>query len=142
MSTRREFVKSAALTAASLALTSGCGRSRGPAATADDAFQTFRASIGGRIILPADPEYDKARRVAWWNPAMDKRPAMLVQCERDDDVARCIEFARRQELKLAVRSGGHSFLGWGTGDGLVIDVSRIPLAHAGEGASFKSGVVA
>ena len=82
-------------------------------------------SLGGRVILPGDPEYDKTRRVVWWNPATDKRPAMIAQCERDDDVARCIDFARRQELTLAVRSGGHSFLGWGTGDGLVIDVSRM-----------------
>ena len=48
-----------------------------------------------------------------WSPS--PAPDTRVQCERDDDVARCIDFARRQELKLAVRSGGHSFLGWGTG---------------------------
>ncbi len=64
-------------------------------------------------------------RVVWTNPGADKHPAVVALCETDDDVIRCIEFAREQELKLAVRSGGHSNLGWGTGDGLVLDVSRL-----------------
>ncbi len=126
MSTRRDFIKATVLAGASLSITTACRRIRGPATAADsDAFRKFRASLSGRVILPGDPEYDKARRVAWWNPATDKHPAMQVQCETDDDVARCIDFARQQELKLAVRSGGHSNMGWGTGDGLVIDVSRM-----------------
>ena len=34
-------------------------------------------------------------------------------------------FARQHELSLAVRSGGHSFAGFGTGDGIVLDMSRM-----------------
>jgi FAD/FMN-containing dehydrogenase len=126
MSTRRDFVTTTVLTGASLALAS-CGRRlQRPATLADsDAFRRFRTSISGRVILPGDKDYDAARRVAWRNPATDKHPAVLALCERDDDVARCIEFARRHQLKVAVRSGGHSFMGWGIGDGLVIDVSRM-----------------
>lgn len=90
-----------------------------------DPLRKFRSRLSGRLILPSDAEYDKVRRVAWWNPATNKKPAMLVQCETADDVARCIDFARHQQLELAVRSGGHSFMGWGIGKGLVIDVSRI-----------------
>jgi FAD/FMN-containing dehydrogenase len=60
------------------------------------------------------------------NSATDKRPAMIAQCARPDDVARCVEFGRRYDLPIAVRSGGHSFLGWGTcDDGLVIDLSSM-----------------
>jgi FAD/FMN-containing dehydrogenase len=126
MRTRRDFIKTTVLTGAALAFTGSCRRSRGRAAATDtDAFRNFRANLGGRVIVPGDPEYNEARQVAWWNPETDKHPAMIAQCEREDDVARCIDFARRQELKLAVRSGGHSFLGWGTGDGLVLDVSRM-----------------
>lgn len=146
VSTRRSFIKTTVLGAASLALTSRCRGLRGPAtATNADAFRNFQARLSGRVILPGDPEYDKARRVVWWNPATNKHPAIVVQCERDDDVARCIDFARRQELKLAVRSGGHSFLGWGTGDGLVIDVSRmkdIAVDSAQRKARVGAGVTA
>ena len=126
MSTRRDFIRTTALTGASLALTGGCRSLRGSAtASASDAAGSLRARLRGRLILPGDQGYDAARRTARWNPATEKHPAMIAQCESEDDVRRCIEFARRHELKLAVRSGGHSFLGWGTGDGLVIDLSRM-----------------
>jgi FAD/FMN-containing dehydrogenase len=38
------------------------------------------------------------------------------------DVAHCLDFARRFELPVSIRSGGHSYLGASTGRGLVIDV--------------------
>ena len=126
MSTRRDFIKATVLTGASLGLTSACRRFQGPVrAPISDALRKFRSSLRGRVILPGDPDYDQTRQVAWWNPETDKRPALLAQCETDDDVARCIDYARHQELNLAVRSGGHSFMGWGIGEGLVIDVSRM-----------------
>lgn len=126
MSTRRDFIRATFLTGASLGLTGACHPFQGPSRPANsDAFRSFRASLSGHVILPSDPGYDAARRVAWWNQATDKHPAMLVRCETDDDVARCVDFARQQGLKLAVRSGGHSSLGWSTGDGLVVDMSRM-----------------
>lgn len=124
MSTRRDFIKAAAFAGASF--TSACRRFRGPAGAANShAFRNFRASLSGRVILPGDTEYDQARRVVWWNAATNKHPAIVAQCKTGGDVARCIDFARHQELKLAVRSGGHNWMGWGTGDGLVVDLSRM-----------------
>lgn len=90
-----------------------------------DATNKFRASLLGRLILPVDQEYDQARRMAYWkNPATDKHPAMIALCAQEEDVARCVDFARQHDLTVAVRSGGHSFLGWSTcDDGLIIDLS-------------------
>ena len=91
-----------------------------------DAINKFRASLLGQLILPADQEYEQARRVEYWNPSTDKHPAMIARCAQADDVAKCIDFAHQQNLTVAVRSGGHSFLGWGTcDDGMIIDVSRM-----------------
>jgi FAD/FMN-containing dehydrogenase len=91
-----------------------------------DAINKFRASLLGQLILPADQEYDRARRVEYWNPTTDKHPAMIARCAQADDVARCVDFARQHDLMVAVRAGGHSFLGWGTcDDGLIIDVSQM-----------------
>lgn len=93
---------------------------------APDAINKFRTSLLGRLILPADQEYDQARRVEYWNPTTDKHPAMIARCAQADDVARCVDFAHQYNLPVAVRSGGHSFLGWGTcDDGLIIDVSSM-----------------
>jgi len=42
------------------------------------------------------------------------------------DVLRSIEFARRHQLEIAVRSGNHSNMGWGTCEkGFVIDLSQM-----------------
>jgi len=72
------------------------------------------------LITPSSDAYDEARRVNIWNPRTDRRPAFIVRCQSDDDVARTIEFARRHSLAVAVRGGGHSFLGWGSSDGGVL----------------------
>jgi len=90
-----------------------------------DAINKFRASLLGQLILPADQEYEQARQKAYWkNPTTDKHPAIIALCTREEDVARCVDFARQHNITVAVRSGGHSFLGWSTcDDGLIIDLS-------------------
>lgn len=97
------------------------------ASVSSESTRKFAESITGKIILPDDEQYQKARRV--WNHAVDKRPAMIARCANVDDVRRAIEFARHNELLTAVRSGGHSFAGHGVCDGgLVIDLSLMKLA--------------
>jgi len=126
MSTRREVIKRAIVSGATLALLTSC-RGFSPSATNNvdrSAINRLRASLKGRLILPGDLPYETARRVTWWNPATDKYPSVIAQCAQPEDVARCIDFARQHGLTVAVRSGGHSALGWGTCDGgLVLDVS-------------------
>jgi FAD/FMN-containing dehydrogenase len=57
---------------------------------------------------------------------MDKYPTVIAQCKNEEDVLRCIDFAHKHELEVAVRSGNHSGVGWGTCEkGLVIDLSKM-----------------
>src|ERR1700687_6135002 len=92
-----------------------------------ESIRKFAESIAGEIILPDDARYPKARRV--WNHAVNKRPAMIARCAGVEDVQRAIEFARYNELLVAVRSGGHSFAGHSVCDGgIVIDLSLMKLA--------------
>jgi FAD/FMN-containing dehydrogenase len=86
------------------------------------AIQHFKAHLYGELISPGDDGYENARRV--WNGAIDKYPALIVRCADVSDVVSAVQFARAQELHVAVRGGGHSFSGNGTCDGgLVIDLS-------------------
>lgn len=47
-----------------------------------------------------------------------------------EDVRRAVLFSQDQGIELSVRSGGHHLEGWSTGDGLVVDMSRVNRATA------------
>ncbi len=82
------------------------------------------ARFTGEIVRPEDPGYDAARAV--WNSMIDRRPALIVRPTGTDEVVAALQFAREQELVIAVRSGGHSIPGFSTcDDGIVIDLSRM-----------------
>ncbi len=82
------------------------------------------ADLNDRMFGPGDPGYDDARAVH--NGMIDRRPALIVTCESAHDVARCIAFARANDVPVAVRGGGHNGGGLGVvDDGLVIDLAGI-----------------
>ncbi|HEX9859127.1 MAG TPA: FAD-binding protein, partial [Paracoccaceae bacterium] len=79
--------------------------------------------ILGEVVLPGDPAYDAARRLA--NPRFSACPQAIVFCEVEADVRECLSVAQRAGLAVVVRSGGHSTGGFSANDGLLLDVSRI-----------------
>ncbi|MGH2352811.1 MAG: FAD-binding oxidoreductase, partial [Chloroflexota bacterium] len=94
----------------------------------DLAVDAFAATIRGQVIRPDDLEYDTARAV--WNGMIDKQPALIVRCTGTADVVAAVNFARQQNLDVAVRGGGHNVAGNAVCDGgLVIDLSRMKGIH-------------
>jgi FAD/FMN-containing dehydrogenase len=84
----------------------------------------FRAVLRGKLVKEGDAEYDAARKV--YNGMIDKRPALIAYCNDVADVMAAVGFARKHDLLLAVRGGGHNGGGLGVCDGgLVIDLSRM-----------------
>lgn len=86
------------------------------------AVNGFNSVLNGSLTLPGDASYENERLV--WNGMIEKRPAMIADCVDEQDVISSVNFARRHNLCLAVRGGGHNVAGLGTCDGgLVIDLS-------------------
>jgi FAD/FMN-containing dehydrogenase len=86
------------------------------------AIASFERSLRGSLIRRNHPAYEATRRV--WNHAFDKRPPLIVRCNRAEDVIRSVEFAGANDIAVAVRGGAHSFAGHSACDGgIVIDFS-------------------
>lgn len=80
------------------------------------------AGFGGDVIRPNDPSYEECRRV--WNGSIDRRPGLIARCAGVADVIAAVKVAREAGIRVAVRSGGHSFPGLSVcDDGMVIDLS-------------------
>jgi FAD/FMN-containing dehydrogenase len=125
--TRRNFIKRTVAAWGTVGFVFGRRRVRATDGTelSRDAIDGLRAKLKGSVIVPADPSYEGARRVFYWNAATERKPHVIVKCAHEEDVLRAVEFARRHELEVAARGGGHSHLGWGCSDGLVIDLSEM-----------------
>ncbi|MBT2384664.1 FAD-binding oxidoreductase [Streptomyces sp. ISL-11] len=90
----------------------------------DQRSQRLREAVRGEIIHPGDPDYDEARRV--YNAVHDRRPAIIVRAADAGDIRATVDFARDQELPLAVRGGSHGVPGHGTcDDGVVLDLGAM-----------------
>jgi len=86
--------------------------------------ERLRDSVHGEVIDPEDERYDEARSI--WNGAIDRRPACIVRCTGVADVVAAVRFARKRNLQVAVRGGGHGVGGHAVCDGgLVIDLSAM-----------------
>ena len=80
-----------------------------------------------RIFRRDDPGYEAARRATMWNARLpDRFPEVIAQATDVDDVVDAVKLANREELRIAVCSGGHSWSGHHIrGDGVLLDVSRL-----------------
>ena len=87
-----------------------------------DTLDAFGSGLRGACLVPSSPGYDEARVI--WNGLADKRPAIIARCSGAADVIDAVNFARKHELLVAVRGGGHNVAGNATcDDGIVVDLS-------------------
>lgn len=121
---RRFFLKAGGLvatagSAGALGLVSACAS--GPAIHSPHNLQALRSSLQGRLILPRDEGYYMATfpNNARWAGVFPKAIAM---CASEADVQLCLRWARDQNLPFAIRCGGHSYAGFSTTTGLLINV--------------------
>jgi len=86
--------------------------------------EELEPGLRGEVICPGDRGYDTARTV--FNGMIDRRPLAVIRPADASEVVRCITLARRHELRLSVRGGGHNVAGNAVCDGAVmLDLSAM-----------------
>ena len=86
--------------------------------------EQFASRLRGGLLRPGDAEYEEARQL--WNGVIDRRPALIARVADEADVVAAVNFARENDLLLAVRGGGHNVAGTASVDGgLVLDLSTM-----------------
>ena len=92
------------------------------------AVNELKATIRGDVLLQNDDGYDEARTI--WNEMIDRKPGAIVRCIGTPDIIQAVNFARDNNVLVAVRGGGHNVAGNAVCDGgLVIDLSPMRSVH-------------
>ena len=143
---RRQFCRSAVAAGVAAAFLPACGKQATQADTGIAAISLDGAEIelekaaikelgdalSGPVMLSGHPQYDSARMI--WNGMHDKRPALIARCTSAEDVSNAVNFARGNNLLVAVRGGGHSWPGKSVADGaLMLDLSQMNTVTADAG---------
>jgi hypothetical protein len=107
-----------------------------------DRIERFKAAFRGEVIQPGDSGYETARKI--WNASIDKHPGIIARCSGVADVVAAVNFARENELLVAVRGGGHNVSGKAVcDDGIAINLSGMKGIHvdaANHTVRVQSGV--
>jgi len=87
--------------------------------------------VQGDVLGRDDSGYAAARTV--YSTRATTQPFAIVYAESVRDVQRTLLWARRHKLRIAPRSGGHSYGGYSLSTGVVVDVSRLHGIAVGQG---------
>ena len=112
---RREFLLGGAAAGAALLA---------PRLASPPHLRELRRGLAGEVVTRGSAGYERARLL--YSPRFDSiHPQAIVFCESVGDVVHAIRWARRYRVHLVARSGGHSYAGYSTTSGVVLDVSRL-----------------
>jgi FAD/FMN-containing dehydrogenase len=87
-------------------------------------FDELANELRGAVVLPGASAYEQARLL--FDTRFDAvKPRAVVFCESTADVQRTVRWARKHAVRIVPRAGGHSYGGYSTTSGVIVDVSRL-----------------
>ncbi|HLH77994.1 MAG TPA: FAD-binding oxidoreductase [Candidatus Binataceae bacterium] len=101
----------------------GCSGGSSTSANAR-AWQELAQRISGPVLRPGDPGFAALAMPNNLRYAATL-PAGIARCLSAQDVSQAILWARQNDIPLVARSGGHSYAGYSTTNGLMIDLKLI-----------------
>ncbi|MBV8491450.1 MAG: FAD-binding oxidoreductase [Candidatus Eremiobacteraeota bacterium] len=118
----RELGGYAVAGAAGAVLLESCGSNAVPASSGSLPWQKLAASLKGPLLRPGSNGFAAAALPNNLRYA-STMPSGIAMCETAEDVAASILWARRNGVPFAARCGGHSYAGYSTTTGLMIDLA-------------------
>lgn len=95
-----------------------------PPVLTDADWTELASSLQGTLIRPDNSQYAVARQL--FSTRFDSiEPAGVVYCANSSDIQKCLSFIEKFNLPVTARSGGHSYAGYSTSSGLVLDITRM-----------------
>ncbi|HEY5098755.1 MAG TPA: FAD-binding oxidoreductase [Gaiellaceae bacterium] len=100
---------------------------------ADGPVQALAHELDGHVVAQGASGYAAALRL-WDTRFDDLRPRAIAYCANAADVQRTVRWGRANGVRIVPRSGGHSYGGYSSGDGVVVaDVSLLHGVSVGAG---------
>jgi hypothetical protein len=127
--TRRDFVRRSARVAAAAAVASqvdwlaACGGTGKKEPTEKD-WAALAKQLQGRLVRPGGTGYGTLNRPSNTRYA-DIHPRGIAVVAGAEDVRTCILWARDHDVEVVPRAGGHSYSGYSTTTGLLVDFADL-----------------
>ena len=102
------------------------------------AWAQLRASLSGKVLFPGDCAFNGLVR-PWNLRYKDRKPSGLARCASVEDIRVCLQWAQEHKVPFVGRSGGHSYAGYSTTPGLMIDLSQMDSLTSDSSGLVKVG---
>ena len=121
---RRVMLRGATATTLSLACGVPLGRVSAQTPSANSALNDLRARLSGQLLVPGESAFDATNTPA--NLRYQKViPTAIARCADEADVITCVQWCAENGVDPVVRGGGHSYAGYSTTTGLLIDLRNL-----------------
>ena len=97
-----------------------------------DAWTKLRTLAAGRLLLPGDVGYAEAA-IPHNLRYKHIRPGGIVACTSVEVIAGALQWAKDNDMPFAIRGGGHSYAGYSSSSGVVLDMSPM------NGIDYRAG---
>ncbi len=122
----------------------GATTSHGATSHATPSWAQLEKQLSGTLARPGQRGYRP--KTLLYNPRFfsQPEPEAIAHVATGDDVAACVRFAADGGAPLRIRNGGHSYGGWSSGPGLVVDLAdlnRVVVDGAAMTATIGAGAL-
>jgi FAD/FMN-containing dehydrogenase len=94
----------------------------------EEEISSFSENLHSELVTPNSANYDEVRAI--WNGMINRRPGLIVRCQGAADVVQAVNFAKKHEMQISVRGGGHNIAGSAVCEGgLMIDLKPMHSVH-------------